>query len=155
VVTIILEPSSPHYKRWCDLVLLTLHRYTLDDHILSKVVDTSTYWARLDNIIVTWILATLSPKLHKIVREPMKTACHAWLMLEAQFPGNHESCVLQLDTRFHIIKQGDLNVSDYCRKMKGMTNDLCALGEIVTDRRLVLNLYQAVAVIALLPHCPQ
>jgi hypothetical protein len=39
VVKIILEPLSPHYKRWCDLVLLTLHRYALDDHVLSDVAD--------------------------------------------------------------------------------------------------------------------
>jgi hypothetical protein len=63
VVTIILEPSSPHYKRWHDLMLLTLHRYALGDHVLSDIVDPSTYWARLDNIVVTWILGTLSPEL--------------------------------------------------------------------------------------------
>jgi hypothetical protein len=57
MATIILEPLSPHYKRWCDIMLLTLHRYTLDDHVLSDVVDTSTYWARLDNIVLTWILS--------------------------------------------------------------------------------------------------
>jgi hypothetical protein len=48
----ILEPSSPDYKRWRDLVLLTLRRYTLDDHVLSDVTDLSVYWARLDNIVV-------------------------------------------------------------------------------------------------------
>jgi hypothetical protein len=73
VVTIVLEPSSP-YKRWRDLVLLTLRRYALDDHVLSNVVNPSIYWARLDNIVVTWIRGTLSPELHKIVREPMETA---------------------------------------------------------------------------------
>jgi hypothetical protein len=55
-------------------VLLTLRRYALDDHILSDVADPSVYWARLDNIVVTSILDTLSPKLHEIVREPTETA---------------------------------------------------------------------------------
>jgi hypothetical protein len=67
VVTIILEPSSPDYKRWCDLVLLTLCCYTLDDHVLSDVVDLSVYWDRLDRIMVTWILDILSTDLHEIV----------------------------------------------------------------------------------------
>jgi hypothetical protein len=53
VVTIILEPSSPDYKRWRDLMLLTLCRYALDDHVLSGVANPSVYWARLDNIVVT------------------------------------------------------------------------------------------------------
>jgi hypothetical protein len=140
VVTIVLEPSSPDYKRWRDLMLLTLHRYTLDDDILSEVVDLSIYWAGLDNIVVTWILSTLSPELHEIVREPMETACQVWLTIEVQFLDNSKSRVLQLDARFCAFKQGDLNVSDYCCRMKGMSDDLRALGETVTDRHLILNL---------------
>jgi hypothetical protein len=88
VVRIILEPSSPDYKRWGDLMLLTLRRYALDDHVLSDVADPSVYWARLDNIIVAWILGTLSPELHEIVREPTETTRQAWLTIEAQFLGN-------------------------------------------------------------------
>jgi hypothetical protein len=100
VVTIILEPSSPDYKRWRDLVLLTLHRYALDDHVLSDIINLSVYWARLDSIVVIWILGTLSPELHEIVRDPTETAHQAWLVIEAQFLSNNESRVLQLDARF-------------------------------------------------------
>jgi hypothetical protein len=91
VVTVVLEPSSPDYKRWHDLVLLTLCRYALDDHVLSKVTNPSVYWARLDNIDVTWILDTLSSDLHEIIWEPTETARQAWLAIEAQFLGNSES----------------------------------------------------------------
>jgi hypothetical protein len=41
-------------------------------------------------------------------------------MIEAQFLGNNESCVLQLDARFCAFKQGDLSVSDYYHQIKGM-----------------------------------
>jgi hypothetical protein len=61
VVTIILEPSLPHYKSWRDLVLFTLHCYTLDYKVLSDVTDLFIYWDRLDSIMVTWILDILSP----------------------------------------------------------------------------------------------
>jgi hypothetical protein len=104
VVTIVLEPSSPDYKWWRDLVLLMLRRYTLDDHVLSDVADPFIYWARLDSIMVTWILGTLSPELHEIVREPTETARQAWLAIEAQFLGNSESRILQLDARFRAFK---------------------------------------------------
>jgi hypothetical protein len=50
---IVLDPSSPHYKRWHNIVLLTLHHYALDDHVLFDVTDPSIYWARLENIVVT------------------------------------------------------------------------------------------------------
>jgi hypothetical protein len=142
VVTIVLEPSSSDYKWWRDLVLLTLRRYALDYHILSDVADPSVSWARLDSIVVTWILGTLSSELHEIVREPTETAHQAWLAIEAQFLGNSESRVLQLDARFRAFKQGDLSVRDYCRRMKGLADDLRALGETVTDRHLILNLLQ-------------
>jgi hypothetical protein len=123
-------------------VLLTLHLYALDGHILSDVANPSVYWARLDNIVVTWILGTFSPELHEIVREPTETARQAWLVIESQFLGNSESHVLQLDARFCAFNQGDLSISDYCRHMKGMTVDLRALGETITDCHVVLNLLQ-------------
>jgi hypothetical protein len=142
VVTIVLEPSSSDYKRWHDLVLLTLRCYALDDHVLSDVADPSVCWARLDSIVVAWILGTLSPELHKIVREPTETTRQTWLVIEAQFLGNSESRVLQLDARFRAFKQDDLSVRDYYRRMKSMVDDLRALGVTVTDRHLVLNLLQ-------------
>jgi hypothetical protein len=140
VVTIILKPSLPDYKRWHDLMLLMLHRYALDDHVISDIADPPVYSARLDNIVVIWILDTLSPELHEIVWEPTETARQAWLAIEAQFLGNSESQVLQLNARFRAFKQGDLSVSDYCRRMKGVADDLRTLGETVTDRHLILNL---------------
>jgi hypothetical protein len=77
VITIVLEPSSPHYKRWRDLVLLMLHRYALDDHVLSNITDPSIYWTTLNSIMVTWILGSISPELHEIVRESTETARQA------------------------------------------------------------------------------
>jgi hypothetical protein len=75
-----------------------------------------------------------------IVRESMETARQAWLVMEAQFLSNSESCVLQHDDRFHAIKQGDRSVSDYYPRMKGMVDDLPALGETVTS---FLTFYRA------------
>jgi hypothetical protein len=74
---IILKPSSSDYKWWRDLMLLTLHRYALDDHVLSDVANPSVYWARLDSIVVTWILDTLSLELHEIIQEPTETTRQA------------------------------------------------------------------------------
>jgi hypothetical protein len=43
-----------------------------------------------------------------------------------------------LETKFHNFVQGDLSVTDYCWRLK-MADDLTALGEVITDRTLVLN----------------
>jgi hypothetical protein len=94
--------------------------------------------------VVTWILNTLSPKLDEIIHQPTVTACQTWLMIKAQFLDNSKSRVLQLITRFRTFKQDDLSISDYCCWMKGMADNLRALGETVTDHHLVLNLLQSV-----------
>jgi hypothetical protein len=57
------------------LVLLTPRRYAIDGHVLSNITDSSVYWTRLDNIVVIWILGTLSPELHEIVRKLTEIAC--------------------------------------------------------------------------------
>jgi hypothetical protein len=140
VVIIVLEPSSPNYRQWCNLMLPTLRRYALDNHILFNVADQSVYWARVDIIMMTWILGTHSPELHENIQEPTETACQAWLTIEAQFLSSSKSRVLQLDTMFRAFKQGDLSVNDYCRWMKGLVDDLRALGETVTS---FLTFYRA------------
>jgi hypothetical protein len=70
------------------------------------------------------------PELHEIIWEPMEITRQAWLTIEAQFLDNSESRILQLDARFRTFKQGDLSVSDYCCRMKGMADALRALGFI-------------------------
>jgi hypothetical protein len=53
LVPIVLEPESPSYARWRDLVLLTLRRYALDDHVLvdALVAVQTPSWLRLDSIV--------------------------------------------------------------------------------------------------------
>ena len=60
-VPVVLEPESPSYARWRDLVLLTLRGYALDDHVLvdASVVVQTPAWLRLDSIVLSWILGTI------------------------------------------------------------------------------------------------
>jgi hypothetical protein len=70
LVLVVLDPESPSYAHWWDLVVLTLRRYALDDHILddpTPVVQTPS-WQRLDSIVLSWILGTISVDLHNFVR---------------------------------------------------------------------------------------
>jgi hypothetical protein len=63
------------------MVLLTLRRYALDDHVLvdaSTVVQTP--WLCLDSIVLSWILWTISLDLHDLVRNTTD-ARQAWLAL--------------------------------------------------------------------------
>ncbi|XP_066363590.1 uncharacterized protein [Miscanthus floridulus] len=64
----------------------------------------------------------------------MDCVVKSWIFL-----GNREARSIQLETRFRNFVQGDLSVTEYCRKLKKMADDLTALGEVITDRTLVLN----------------
>jgi hypothetical protein len=63
-----------------------------------------------------------------------------WLTLENRFIGNHETRALHINATFRNFVQGDLNVNDYCLKMKGFTNSLIDLGVDIPDRVLILNI---------------
>lgn len=61
-------------------------------------------------------------------------------VLESQFFNNRETRALYLDAKLRNFVQGDLSITDYCRELKHMADTLRDLGEVVTDRTLVLNL---------------
>jgi hypothetical protein len=124
MVPVVLEPESPSYARWRDL-LLTLRRYALDDHVLCDPtgVAPTAAWVRLDSIVLTWIVGTISVNLHSLLRN-IPHARAAWLAIEGQFLGNAEARALCLNVAFRTFVQGDLSVSEYCRKMKAMADSL-------------------------------
>jgi uncharacterized membrane protein YgcG len=138
---VFLEPDSPSYTRWRDLLLLTLRRYALDDHVLCDptVVAPIVAWVRLNSIVLTWIVGTISGDLHSLLRN-LPHARAVWLAIEGQFLGNTEARALRLDAAFRTFVQGDLSVSEYCRKMKTMADSFGDLSCPVEDRNLVLNI---------------
>ena len=95
-------------------------------------------WLRIDNIVLSWILGTISLDLHNLVCNTLN-ARRAWLALEGQFLGNAEARALRLDASFRTFVQGDLSVSEFCHMM-GMADSLDDLGWPVEDRILVLNI---------------
>jgi hypothetical protein len=55
LVPVVLDPESSSYARWRDLVVLTLRRCALDDHVLDEptpMVQTPS-WQRLDSIVLS------------------------------------------------------------------------------------------------------
>jgi hypothetical protein len=134
LVTIVLDLSTTKYPTWCDMVLLALCRYALDDHILPNNVKTTVYWHHYDRLVLSWILDTLSIELQERVHKPLETAYHAWQSIEVEFLGNRWSCVLKLDERFRAFKQGALSINEHCRKMKAMANELRSFGEELPAR---------------------
>jgi hypothetical protein len=55
LVPVVLEPESPSYAHWRELVLLTLRRYALDNHVLvdASVTVQTLSWLHLDSIVLS------------------------------------------------------------------------------------------------------
>jgi hypothetical protein len=68
---------------------------------------------------------------------------HLWLTLEYQFLDNRETHTLHLDAAFCNFVQGDLSVTEYYHKFKGMADALADLGSPVDDWILVLNILRS------------
>jgi hypothetical protein len=120
-VNIVLDSTSTAYASWRDLMMMILERYALLDHIDSNVASsTDPGWRRMDSVVLNWISNSITPELHQVVRERGATTRHLWLAIENQFLGNREQRTLHLDAAFRNFVQGDLTVSEYCRKFKNM-----------------------------------
>jgi len=141
LVPLVLDVSSTFYGRWRESFLHVVGRYSLESHVLSDAsTPTSPDWVRMDYVVRTWLGGTITDALAETAIEPGNTARVSWLAIESQFRGNRETRALHLDAEFRNFKQGNQDITTYCRKLKGMADALRDLGEPVLDRTLVLNL---------------
>ena len=141
LIPLLLDVNSTFYARWCDTFLLTLTKFSLEGHVLSNITAyTSLDWVRMDAVVRTWILNTISDDLTDTVSQHGVTARVLWLSIESQFLGNRTTRALYADQEFRSFSQGDIPVAKYCRRYKKLAEDLRDLGEPVSDRTLVLNI---------------
>jgi hypothetical protein len=128
LVNIVLDTTSSNYAIWRDLMFMAVTWYSLTDDVLSNGAFTDDpAWTRMDAIVLCWLTNTITADLQEVVRERCRPACHLWLTLENQFLGNRETRTLHLDIAFRKFVQGDLSVTDYYRKFKGMADALADL----------------------------
>jgi hypothetical protein len=96
----------------------------------------------MKTIVLSWILGMITSEHQAIAKEHGVAVRQVWHTIEHQFIGNSETRVLHLNATFYNFVQGDLSVSDYCRKMKRTTNSLADLSCAVFDRNLIRNVLQ-------------
>jgi hypothetical protein len=94
----------------------------------------------MDVVVLCWPTNTITVDLQEVARERGPRARHLWLTLENQFLDNRETRTLHLDAAFHNFVQGDLSMTEYCRKFEGMADALADLGSPNDDRILDLNI---------------
>jgi hypothetical protein len=98
-VPVIHGVTFTQYPRWRDLILLTLWRYALDDHVSSDAPTLDDpHWRRMDSVVLSWLLGTITADLQETTRGRVCTAQQLWVALEEQFLYNREVRALHLDT---------------------------------------------------------
>jgi hypothetical protein len=64
LVPVVLDVMSTQYPHWHDLMLLTLQRYALDDHVSSDAPTLDDpHWRWMDNVVLSWLLGTITVNL--------------------------------------------------------------------------------------------
>jgi len=125
LVPLLLDVTSTFYPRWRESFLLTVGKYSLNRHVLSDTgVPTSADWVRMDCVVRTWLLGTISDDLADTISERNTTARRMWLAIESQFLGNQATRALYADADFRAFSQGDLPVAEYGRLYKRKAEDL-------------------------------
>ncbi|XP_072150616.1 uncharacterized protein [Setaria viridis] len=144
LIPIILDVAADNYSWWREQFLLTVGKYSLQDHVLRGVPAlASPNWGRMDCVVQSWLYGTIAYDLVDVVMEHGErgaTARATWLTIETQFLSNRETWALYLDAQFRNFVQGYLSITDYCRRFKSMADALGDLGEPVSNRTLILNI---------------
>jgi hypothetical protein len=76
LVPVVLDVDSANYSKWSNLLLNTLGKYALDDHVLSDDGDPDDdTWSQLDCTVKSWLYGTISSDLQELVMHREATAC--------------------------------------------------------------------------------
>ncbi|XP_072148514.1 uncharacterized protein [Setaria viridis] len=144
LIPVILDTAVDNYSPWGEQILLTVGKYSLQNHILHDVpVLASLDWGWMDCIVQSWLYGTIATDLVDVVMdcdEHGATTRATWLAIETQVLGNPEMRALYLDAKFRTFVQGDLSITYYCRYFKSMADVLGDLNEQVSGCTLILNI---------------
>jgi hypothetical protein len=133
-----LDTAASNYNKWHNFFLFVLTKYDARDHVRQETSPhlATAEWRATDVDIVMWIYTTISDELRDVILTADITAYTAWQALKSFFIDNASGREIYLNKAFHGVKQGDMTVVAYCRKLKGIAD----VGAAVTDKKLTMRL---------------
>ncbi|CAH1442145.1 unnamed protein product [Lactuca virosa] len=87
-----------------------------------------------------WIYGTVTQSLLNMILKPGATDHTVWTDLETLFIENKQTREIELDQELRTLTLGDLSISDYCERMKVISDLLVNIGSSVTEQTLVTYL---------------
>ncbi|XP_073363328.1 uncharacterized protein [Aegilops tauschii subsp. strangulata] len=132
-IKFLLNPADHNYHKWKTFVLMVLVRYGVSylvEH--PPPPNASATYLELDAHVVLWIYATLSDTMCDHVVGATTTFA-LWNKIRDYFLANRAARFMILNRKYRNLKQGDLSVSEYARRMKLLTDALADIDRAVTE----------------------
>jgi hypothetical protein len=83
LIPIVLDIDSGTFNCWRDQFLLNLGKFSLQDHVDLDALASSPNWDRMDCVVKSWILGSLTDDLVEITSSQGGTARDTWLAVES------------------------------------------------------------------------
>ncbi|KAE8800823.1 hypothetical protein D1007_23527 [Hordeum vulgare] len=140
-ITFKLDPALNNYIKWRTFFTCVLRQHHVEDHVLRPPPPSpDAAWLAVDQRVMLWILFTLADSLLDLIMGGTVDAYTAWTRVRDYFQANQGAQYLHLTRQFRTLKQGDLPVSDYARRLKALADGLADTGHPVPDHDLTMQL---------------
>ncbi|XBI87210.1 hypothetical protein VPH35_025340 [Triticum aestivum] len=135
-----LDPAENNYIKWRTFFTCVLTQYRVQDHIERRPPPhPDAAWLAVDQRLVLWILFTLPDSILELIMGGAVDAYTAWQHIRDYFLANQGAQYLHLTRQYRNLKQGDLSVSNYARRLKSLADGLADTGNPVSDPDLTMQ----------------
>ncbi|XP_074266651.1 uncharacterized protein LOC141589930 [Silene latifolia] len=138
----VLTLQDSDYRTWRHVFLVHCGSYGLQGHLTGESKPTGTnddLWQRLDYVVLSWIYATVSTDLLTMVVDDDATAHKTWVAIEKLFLDNKKARALALMEEYNSCSKGNLSITDYCNKLKKLSDQLNDVDHPISNEDLVLK----------------
>ncbi|XP_039797501.1 uncharacterized protein LOC120662418 [Panicum virgatum] len=119
-VPILLDLLDSNYSQW---------RCCFD----SVLGNATQKWRQINCCIVNWLYTTVNKNVFDIIYKPRASAFTLWSDIEGLFRDHELQRAVYLEVEFRSLNQGDLNISDYCSRLKLLADGLRDVGQPVSE----------------------
>ncbi|XP_020192829.1 uncharacterized protein [Aegilops tauschii subsp. strangulata] len=118
-----------------------LGRDHIDGSMDYRFMVNDDEWMTIDATLIRWFYTTISKDLFHMVVSAEDDALAVWTKLNGLFIDNKHQRKVFLHGEFFGCQQHDSSIDDYCMRLKKHVDELCDLGEKVSDELLLSTLH--------------
>ena len=91
-----------------------------------------TTWQKQDNILLGWILSSLTELVLAQVAG-LSTSASVWQALDRMFASKSQARIMQLKLELQTTKKGNLSMTNYLQKIKSLADSLAAVAQPILE----------------------